>query len=857
MAENTETLKYVFEGEVKSLQKATTRAMQSIDKYFKHTTSVTSALSKAFAGLTSIKLGDWFADATKQSIAYVENLNLFTVAMGDAIEEGIAFVGTMQELYGMDPSSLMQHVGNFYQLADAIDMPTEAATTMSLSLTKATNDIASLFNVNVSTVFENLASGMQGMSRAVRKYGMDIRATTLQQTALSLGIKDQVENMSEANRMGLRYLTMMKQASNATGDFARTIETPANQLRILQEQMAQLGRAIGSFIIGPLGVAVQYINGFVMALRTALTFLASMLGITEDVGRSLESTGDGSETFDDIASSVDGATKKMKKFLAPFDELTVLQDEASSATGTNDLTMDPAILEAIANMNYGFEQVRMKANQVRDAILEFLGFEVDMGQILRWDASQFEENLINKFPQWTKTIEAVFANWSAIASALGSVFNSIGGVFELVFARLQSVFQGVDWDTTIADFINGLSTNLYSLSAWIDEHAEGLADLVISLGAVVLALKALPGVVGVLGTIGTLLSPAFTALSGLLSLLAPVGAAFSSMSIIAVAAVTAVIAVLAALWVTSETFRDSVLNAVDSIRSLLETFWDSTLKPILESVASSLKSLWQNGIKPVIEQVISIIGHLIEIVLNLWSNVLEPIVEFLVQEFGPKIAAVFDAVWTAISSVIESVMKLFDGLLQMLDGVLEFLAGVFAGNIEQVGRGIGNFFVGLANTIISAIEFAVNAVIGLINILVSAVHTSVVNLVNSILGTVEDIAEFLGHDISLKVSAKPPSIPKASWPRFPAMARGGVVTSPTMALIGEGGRDEAVIPLDNSPQMTQLVQQIADAVRDIPRGGGFGSSNQPIEVRVFLDSREITSAQNRNNRMYGKNTQNV
>lgn len=830
MADTVETIKYIFEGEVNPLQKAANKAV-----------SITKSLSRAFAGLTGLKVGDWFSDATKQSIAYVENLNLFTVAMGDAIAEGTAFVDTMQELYGMDPNTLMQHVGNFYQLADAIDMPTEAATTMSLSLTKATNDIASLFNQDVTTVFENLASGMQGMSRAVRKYGMDIRTTTLQQTALTLGIHAQVETMSEANRMGLRYLTMMKQVSNATGDFARTIETPANQLRILQEQMSQLGRAIGMFIIGPLGTAVQYINGFVMAIRTALTFIASLLGLTEAVGLSFDSAGTdtGAEAIEGVGAAADKSAKKLKKFLAPFDELTILQDKTSESSGGgvgDSLAMDPAIADAIAKMSYDFEQIRMKANQVRDAILEFLGFEIDAGQIIRWDSSQFEENLINKFPQWTKTIRAVFDNWSAIADAFKAVLNSIGGVLSIVIARLKALFSGVDWDASIADFINNLSTNLYKLSAWIDEHAEGLADLVMGLGALAIALAVLPGVTSVLSTIGSLLGPVITA--------------FSTLSVTAVAAIAAVVAVVTYLWATSETFRNSVTEAVQSLGNLIKDFWNSLLGPILKNVAISLKDLWQSAVRPVIEQIMEIIGHLIEIVMNLWSTVLAPLLDFVVQRLGPKIADVFNSVWNTVSGVVESIIRLFEGLLQIMDGFLEFLAGVFSVDVAQVGRGISNIFIGVVNTIISAVEFCVNAVAGLVNILVSLVYNTVIALINSILSAAEVFADLLGKNISLKITSAPPKIPTQRWARFPELAQGGVVTSPTMALIGEGRYDEAVIPLGNSPQLNELVNRIAAAVKQ------DRSAEKPVHVHVYVDGREITTSQNNMNRMYGRVQQN-
>lgn len=437
--------------------------------------------------LTSIPLGKWLADGVNQSIAYTENLNLFTVAMGNAYDRGIAFVQQMSELYGMDPSNLIRYAGNFYQLADAIDMNSIAAANISLGLTKMSNDIASLFSVPIETVFENLSSGMQGTSRAVRKYGMDIRTTTLQQTALSLGITEQVETMSEANRQGLRYITMMRQAENASGDFARTIETPANQLRIFKEQMAQLGRAIGDLFITPLTIAISYVNGFVMALRMIIQFIGSVLGLVNSVTSTITGS-DTADTVDDIAASVGGvggaakkAATELKKMLAPFDELTLLQQPETDAGGGGGGgaglgalgTMDPAILHAIESMQVQLENVRMRANEVRDAILSFLGFEVDGSQIIKWNPETLKQNLMSVFPEMTGYIEGVFTLWSTIFESLGIVWQSVVELIADVWSNLlQPVFErvGETLGSTIAEHVIPILTKLIEVitSLWTD-----------------------------------------------------------------------------------------------------------------------------------------------------------------------------------------------------------------------------------------------------------------------------------------------------------------------------------------------------------------------------------------------------
>jgi hypothetical protein len=392
----TEDIKYKFTAEYGSFKDAVrevdtqlgkvSRAFGSADRQMglfsiraRSASGSVSILGKTLGALTAIKLGDWFAKSMKESISFVENLNLFRVAMGESIDEGLKFVNQMSEIYGMDPSNIYRHAGYFYQLTDAIGMADEASSALSLSMTKASNDIASLFNMDIETVVNNMASGLQGMSRAVRKYGMDIRAVTLQETAHAYGLSEKVQNMSEADRMALRYLTMMQQVKNATsqlsdetgkssktmGDFARNIETPANQLRIFKEQITQLGRAIGNFFVPTLSKILPILNGIIMALRTILTYIATVLGIKTDFGGTFggvaESASDVSDSVADVGESAKKATKEAKKLrntILGFDELNVLSAPTTSA-GTaasgstkaagdiNSDALNPKLLEAI------------------------------------------------------------------------------------------------------------------------------------------------------------------------------------------------------------------------------------------------------------------------------------------------------------------------------------------------------------------------------------------------------------------------------------------------------------------------------------------------------------------------------
>ena len=778
---------------------------------------------RALTGLTGVQIGRWFQQSVDRSIKYIENLNLFSVATGEAYEESLKFVDAMSELYGMDPSNLMRYAGNFYQLADAISMPDEASAALSLGLTKATNDIASLFNVDVETVFENLSSGMQGMSRAVRKYGMDIRTTTLQQTALALGIQGQVENMSEANRQGLRFITMMQQASNASGDFAKTIESPANQLRIFKEQITQLGRAIGNFLIGPLSTAIAYINGFVMALRSVLQFIGSIIGVVNGFfGGSGSSSAN--KTLDNVASGIGGvggaakdATKELKKMLAPFDELNLLQEPeidtggggGGGGGGLSDVgTLDPAILKAIEEMQWKLDEVEMKAVKVRNAILGFLGFTVEDGTILSWDASVLEENLINKFPQWTKTIQAAFDNWSGIVDGFKEVFKAMGSVVEAVWDKVTGKINEHINDDTASTFISDLSTNLQNLSMWIEKNSENIADFALALGAI----KLLSPVVSIVSSI-------VTWLSGLQGALAPLSQAFGGISgttMLWVAALVAVGVVLVDQWKNNETFRERVTAVWDTIKNTFGT----------------------------------IIGQIIDIISTLWSDILKPLLDWLMKALGPSIADIVAGILEIVGWMVNNIGSFISSLLLIIQGVIDFIAGVFTGDWSRAWQGIVEIFTGLFHAIGSVLVAVMNTVISVINTAISLVYNAVVSVINLVLEAINAIGGALGFTLDLGINAQAPQIPYMQIP----MATGAVVTGPTSALIGEGRYDEAVIPLGNSPQMRQFADSVAERVNNGEQSRLLREQNELLKqilakTGTYLDGKLISDAVTKHQKM--------
>ena len=825
-------------------------AMSSLSNHFKkvatsadHTHASFNRLAgssnkvkSVFQVLTGYKIGSFLASGTREAIHFTEVLNMFTTAMGESNEVADKFVDTIQELYGLDPTNIMSYTSQFYQLASAVDTPTEAAERMSQGLTKMTIDIASLFDMPIDTVMQNLSSGMQGMTRAVRKYGMDLRNTTLEQTALSLGISRQVENMSEADRQGLRYITMMRQASIATGDFGKTIESPANQLKVLREQVSQLARAIGNFFIPVLQVVLPYLNGFIMAIRTIINFLGGLIGITNksfggatDAAKQLKEQASGAAGgVGGIGDSAKDAAKKMKQLTAPFDELNILTEDTSDSLsglggaggGIGGDLMDPAIAQAIADMETKFENIEMKANKVRDSLLDFFGFKYEGDQLV-WVAEEFQKNLVDKFPQWKQTIDATFENWDAIVASvkrLGKVlWQTFKNILNPIVTLIVDTFTSIDWDSIFADFITKLPDRLNALSDWILANQALIQGFTYAVAAVALAFRGWT----ILQSYIPLFTQIATAVKTFVGFLNPVSATLMAVG----AALVYAYAKFGTVRKAVDDLKEAFVTMVGSIGSLMTTLWESTLQPILENMGMLFSNLWEKHISPLIGNFALFAVAVVEAVVTI-ITIITQLLNLVTAQLGPQFATAFNLVLGVVTSVCAAMADIISAFLEVLTGVITFITGVFSGDWEKAWEGIKTVFKGVWDGMKGIAKLAVNVVIDLVNGFVSVVYDGLVALIKRINKIAAKAAKFVGIDIAIPIPDRPQ--------KFPHLAKGGVITDPTMALIGEGKYDEAVIPLGDSPQMNEMISKIVDAING-PGGGGTGGGDAVFNITVELD----------------------
>lgn len=246
---------------------------------------------------------------------------------------------TGQKNLGMNPDTVMNYQAMFAQVSESIGVAEESALNFSTALTMLGTDWASLRNTTFEQAFEKFASALAGQSRAVRAFGIDITNATLQEYAYKYGLTGAISEMNQATKAQLRLLAILDQSKVAYGDLANTMESPANQLRMLRQNFSNLARTIGNLFLPIIKKVLPYINGLVMAMQRLFAWVGGLLGINlSGINSSIGGASNGIEDFvsgaDDAEDALNGANsaaKKLKNTVLGFDELNQLNDPTSGS----------------------------------------------------------------------------------------------------------------------------------------------------------------------------------------------------------------------------------------------------------------------------------------------------------------------------------------------------------------------------------------------------------------------------------------------------------------------------------------------------------------------------------------------
>ena len=473
------------------------------------------SLGNIIKGVGLYRLAGGLVTAIKSAFDMIETTHLFNVAMGDLAEETNEVLIAMSELSGLDLGNLRNRVGTFNLLAKTMGITGENAQTLALNSNQLALDMGSLFNIPYQQVAEDLRSGLIGQSRTMYKYGVDVTEASIAQEALNQGITKSVRHMAQGEKMALRYTVMIKQMSDVHGDFAKTINTPMNQLRLLRERFATLSRTIGAVFLPMMAGAIRVINAVVIALTRLFRLLGKVFGIDSDMNDAVKDTsgaiggiGDSAEeSFDDItggAGKAETAVKKLKRQLGGFDELNILGTPDTPDTGGAggggaggigggspldiDLEGYDGLFDKIEdksetlanNISEYLKKVADSAKPTTDALKELweLGLK-PLGKFVWDNLGLFYKNFLVPVGKWFLGDKGIPKLVKAITNLMKDIdwdkLNESFGKFYKALARFTiGIGQGlIDF---FEDLINFLKPFILKLLDWFGISLEDLAD---------------------------------------------------------------------------------------------------------------------------------------------------------------------------------------------------------------------------------------------------------------------------------------------------------------------------------------------------------------------------------------------
>lgn len=439
---------------------------------------------------------------------------------------------------GLNIQEITQYASQLSSVTNSLGQTGEATTAITKSMTMLAGDISSLFNVDYSTVAQNLQSGLIGQSRALYKYGIDITNATLATYAYNLGISKSVSEMTQMEKQQLRVLAILDQSKVSWGDLANTINSPSNMLRQFSNNMKEVGMVAGQLFIPILSKVMPVVNGVTIAIKRLLVNLASLMGVKidfESFGQSgYKDTSDGLEDISDGYKDVADSAKKATLSLMGFDEINKLQDDTSSSKGSSgggggstiDLTDDiaKAAAEYEAAWNKAFANMENSAvawaDKIEKALEPVRKIFKDFAIGDFYAAGQDTSNLVAGIFNWfADAIDKV--DWYGIGRKMGDylagidwveVLSSVGrAIWEAIKAAIeiwQGLFQSAPVETTIMSVLG-----VMKFTGLGKKIGERISDA-LSWSAIKKGLKSFAGGGGLLKGLQTMLTTDLSVIMG-------------------------------------------------------------------------------------------------------------------------------------------------------------------------------------------------------------------------------------------------------------------------------------------------------------------------------------------------------
>lgn len=592
-------------------------------------------------------------------------------------------------------------------------------------------------------------------------------------------------------------------------------------------------------------VIVQVIATLCQWIITAINWLGAFFGIFSDGKASVSKTSDNinkaTNSMKNYGSAIGGAAaaaKELKKQTMGFDELNVIQSPTSTGGGggggggsvpsLDNMDMSKVELPSLDDFNTNIE----KAKKSVQALLVLIGsIGAAMWLIPRWEEIFALKNTL-------KSHELLKAK----IRELGAELMIVAGTVLLIRGYFDAWVNGVDWGSLI-EILTGLGLVLGGIGMLFGNVAVNLGLIMSGILLLVLGIKDLIENGYSMQAVIMVLIGAVATLIGVIWLL---NAAMLANPITwIVAGIMALVAAFVILWNECEGFRNFWINLWDKIKNAVSVFidwcknaWQSIKTAVAdginwfkEKVLVPISNFYIKWIKPPVDKCIEIISKMVEIVIGLYVGLFNLLVNKIIKPIAEWVSKTVNNIKDWIKGAVDTIKGWFSGLWSKIKEIFSPVANFFKSiwnnafnAVKTVFSPIVNFFgniwgkikdkfSSLGTSIGDAIGGAVKAGI---NGVISLIENSINSAISLINGAIKLINLLPGVSVGY--------VQKLHMPR---LAKGGIVDSATIAMVGEQGK-EAVVPLENN---TEWMDKLADRLA--------ARMASPTRVSLNVDGKEL------------------
>lgn len=625
-----------------------------------------------------------------------ENLNKISVAFGDSADDVKAWADTATESFGLSMNQALEATSLFGDMATSMGISQSEAASMSTSLAGLAGDMASFKNIGIDEAMTALNGVFTGETESLKQLGIVMTEVNLQEFADGLGLV--YDDMTQAEKVQLRYNYVMAMSKNAIGDYARTSDGTANSMRTFQASVENLAIALGQNLLPIVTPIIQKATEMVNAFSAADPELQRLiLGIAG------------------IAAAAGPALIILGGMVSGFGSLVSILSAVLSPIGL--------IITAIAALSAGFVYLMNTNEQFRDAVLQV------------WDS------ISSKIQSVRDIISEI--DFSGIFSGIISQLQTFLPSFESVFNTVKIIIG------TVADAFSAFFSGLAgSFSGGLD-GAEGFASgFMTVLGMISPPLKAIillfqnfgPQIESLVSIIGSSLVPVFSTLG-------------TTIGGIASAIMPAIQSALANLLPVISQIISTVANLVSSILPVLVSLFNQ-LAPFLVQIAELIGQIFAT-LSPMIAQLVStllpVIQNIVTVVMNVIQSVMPALISILnvvmsvIQALAPVIMDILSVVISVVSNIISTISPIisFIGMviseiMAIISPIVTFIANIIATVINVIGTIIGTV-TGIFSTVYSIISGAWSNISQFISSAINTISTIISGLTNTVGGVFNSI----------------------------------------------------------------------------------------------------------------------